>query len=466
MQAGQIIPSSDLRFLPLQSVIPRQGNPRIHSAKQIRQIAESIRGLGFLTPIIVDENDVILAGHGRWLAARKLGLESVPVVRHEYLSDAQKRAFVLADDRIAQEAGWDRELVRLELGVLADLLPPTGLDLTITGFAVPEFDALQKDLGRPAADSDDEVPDLPDSPVSVQGDVWLLERHRILCGDARRSEDFEKLIGCKKVRAVFTDPPFNLASRQIGGRGRIQHKDFAFAAGEMASGAYRLFLTETLGHGVRVSAPGAVHYICIDWRHIADLAEVADPLFEQMLNLVVWNKTNGGQGSFYRSQHELIGVFRVGGKGHRNNVELGRFGRNRSNVWTYAGVNTFGKDRLETLSLHPTVKPIALVADALLDCTAPSEIVLDQFAGSGTTLLAAEKVGRIGYGIEYDPTYVDVAIRRWEAATKKEAILEGDGRTFEAVQKARNDAAKLPRLESRSKAATQSVRTRRGRRHG
>lgn len=461
-----MVSGSALRFVPLQSIKPRLGNPRMHSTKQIRQIAQSIRGLGFLTPIIVDENDVILAGHGRWLAAQQERLKSVPVVRHEHLSEAQKRAFVLADNRIAQEAGWDRDLLRLELGVLADLLPPEGLDLTITGFAVPEFDALQKDLGPPAAEPADEIPELPASPVSASGDVWVLGRHRILCGDARRSDDFKKLVGTKRARAVFTDPPFNLGSRQIGGRGRIQHRDFAFAAGEMSPKAYRIFLTDTLGNGVSVSAPGAVHFVCIDWRHVADLVEVASPLFEQMLNLVVWNKTNAGQGSFYRSQHELIGVFRVEGKPHRNNVELGRFGRNRSNVWTYAGVNTFGKDRLQALSQHPTVKPVALVADALLDCTAPGEIVLDQFAGSGATILAAEKVGRIGYGIEYDPAYVDVAIRRWETATKQEAILESDGRTFEAVQMSRNAGARPSRAETSLSNETKPVRSRRGRRHG
>jgi DNA modification methylase len=182
----------------------------------------------------------------------------------------------------------------------------------------------------------------------------------------------------------------------------------------------------------------------MDWRHVSDLIEVGRKLYGATLNLVVWNKSNGGQGSFYRSQHELIGVFRAGDEPHRNNIELGRFGRNRSNVWTYTGVNTFGRGRMEALAAHPTVKPVALVADALLDCRARGEVVLDQFAGSGTTILAAEKVGRIGYGIEFEPKYVDVAIERWQRMTKLEATLAGDGRTFEEIRAARSKAMAAP----------------------
>jgi DNA modification methylase len=192
-----------------------------------------------------------------------------------------------------------------------------------------------------------------------------------------------------------------------------------------------VFLSQTLSNGVRVSAQGAVHYICIDWRHISELIEAGRDLYGDLLNLIVWVKSNAGQGSFYRSQHEFIGVFRVGEEPHRNNIELGRFGRNRSNVWIYAGVNTFGKGRMEALAAHPTVKPVALVADALLDCTARGDVVLDQFMGSGTTILAAEKVARVAIGIEYEPRYVDVAILRWQRMTKLEAILAGDGRSFE-----------------------------------
>lgn len=451
--------------MPIESIQPRVGNPRTHSAKQVQQIASSIRVFGFLNPIIVDENNVLLAGHGRWLAAKQTGLKSVPIVQYDHLSEVEKRAFVIADNRIAEQAGWDRNLLRLELGVLADLLPPQDLDLSITGFAIPEFDALQRDLGPTTTEPDDKIPEPPASPVSAMGDIWLLGKHRILCGDSRQENDFRKLFGTKRANAIFTDPPFNLKSRKIGSRGRFQHRDFAFASGEMSKGAYRIFLAETLGHGVSVSAPGAVHFVCIDWRHVADLIEVAGSLFDQMLNLIVWNKTNAGQGSFYRSQHELIGVFRAKGQQHRNNIELGRFGRNRSNVWTYPGVNTFGKDRLRTLSQHPTVKPVALVADALLDCTAPGDIVLDQFSGSGTTILAAEKVGRIAHCLEYDPAYVDVSIQRWQAATKQEAIREQDGLTFESALMLRQSGVLAARPAPLSNVVIKPARSPRKRRH-
>ena len=247
-------------------------------------------------------------------------------------------------------------------------------------------------------------------------------------------------MGGISASAVFCDPPYNLRVAKIGGRGRVRHREFAFASGEMTPLQFQAFLRETLGNAVHVSSPGAVFYVCMDWRHIGSLIDVGHDVFDAMLNLVVWNKSNAGQGSFYRSQHELIGVFQVGGNSHRNNVELGRFGRNRSNVWTYAGVNTFGRGRIEALRSHPTVKPVALVADALLDCTARGEAVLDQFVGSGTTVLAAEKVGRIGYGIEYEPAYVDVTIERWQKLTKLEATLAGDGRTFDEIRAARSSA--------------------------
>ena len=237
--------------------------------------------------------------------------------------------------------------------------------------------------------------------------------------------------------AVFCDPPYNLRARAIGGRGRVRHPDFAVASGEMHPGQFREFLSETLGNSLRVSSEGAVHFVCMDWRHVGDLIEVGRELYGSMLNLVVWNKTNAGQGSFYRSQHELIGVFRVGGRQHQNNVELGRYGRNRSNVWTYPGVNTFGRGRMDALAIHPTVKPIALVADALLDCTSRGDVVVDQFAGVGTTILAAEKVGRVAYAIEYEPRYVDAALGRWQQMTKLEAVLTGDGRTFEEIKEDR-----------------------------
>jgi DNA modification methylase len=427
-------------WMPIDALRPNPRNARTHSKKQIRQIESSIRKFGFLNPIIVDGDGTVLAGHGRLEAARLAGLVEVPTIRFDHLTPAQKRAYVIADNRIAEQAGWDQEILSIELGELIDLLPVEGMDVSLTGFEVPEIDMLMADMAASMPDPSDTVLPLPKKAVTHRGDLWQLGKHRLLCGDARVAGDFNRLMNGATAAAVFCDPPYNLRARAIGGRGRIRHRDFAVASGEMQPAQFRRFLSETLDNAVRVSREAAVHFVCMDWRHIGDLIEVGRGLYGGMLNLVVWNKSNAGQGSFYRSQHELIGVFRVGTQQHRNNVELGRFGRNRSNVWTYAGVNTFGRGRMEALAIHPTVKPVALVADALLDCTSRGDVVLDQFAGAGTTILAAEKVGRTACAIEFEPRYVDAALMRWQQSTKLEAVLAGDGRTFEEIAKHRTNS--------------------------
>jgi DNA modification methylase len=412
-------------------------NSRTHSKKQISLIAASIRQFGFSNPIIVDEAKTVLAGHGRLEAARLEGLTRVPIICLDHLTSLQKRAYLIADNRLAERSGWSRELLAIELGELTELLPAENLEISLTGFEIGEIDLLLSDMSVSKPELEDVLPALPRVAITTQGDVWLLGKHRLSCGDARKPDSFARLMNGALAAAVFCDPPYNLRAKSIGGRGKIQHSEFAFASGEMRPAQFRRFLCDTLSNGIRVSTEAAIHFVCMDWRHIADLIEVGREIYDTMLNLVVWNKSNAGQGSFYRSQHELIAVFRTGGHPHRNNVELGRFGRNRSNLWTYAGANTFGKDRMKSLAMHPTVKPTALVADALLDCTARGDIVLDQFAGSGTTILAAEKVGRIAYCLEYEPRYVDVGIQRCQQQTKLEATLEGDGRSFEEVGRAR-----------------------------
>jgi DNA modification methylase len=439
-----------VEMLSVAALRPNPKNPRKHSSRQLKRLAALIREVGFINPVIVDETKMILAGHGRVAAARKLGLTEIPVIIFDYLTPAQKRAYLIADNRIAEQAGWDQELLAVELGELIELLPAEGLDVTLTGFEVAEIDLLIANMATSPPAQEDVLPTLPNEVVSRSGDLWQLGKHRLLCGDAREAGNFVRLMDGTSAAAVFCDPPYNLRVSDIGGRGKIQHPEFAFASGEMQPAEYREFLSQTLGNGVRVSADGAVHFACMDWRHIADLIEVGRGIYGAMLNLVVWNKTNSGQGSFYRSQHELIGVFRVGEKSHKNNVQLGRFGRNRSNLWSYAGANTFSPDRMNVLSVHPTVKPVALVADAILDCTARGDVVLDQFAGSGTIVLAAEKTGRVAYAMEYEARYVDVAVRRWESVTKLEATLARDGRTFDEVA-----ASRLSRGESRTHQSAQ-----------
>jgi len=421
-----------IEWIETTALTPNRRNARTHSTKQIGQIAASIKTFGFLVPIVVDEPRNIIAGHGRYAAAQKLGLDKVPVIAVSGLSPAKKRALALADNKIAENAGWNREILAVELPELSELLVSDNLDISITGFAAAEIDQIIVDFesDTDAADTvDDTLLDQP--PVTQPGQLWQLGAHRILCGDARDPATLERLMDGGKAAMAFLDPPYNVRVRDIVGRGRVQHAEFAMASGEMSQSEFVAFLTEVLRGAATASNNGAVHCVCMDWRHIGDLLAAGHAVYGELLNLAVWVKTNAGQGSFYRSQHELIAIFRVGDAAHLNNIELGRHGRNRSNVWHYSGVNTFRTGRLEELHAHPTVKPVALVADAIKDCTRRGEIVLDTFSGSGTTLLAAERVGRCGFALEIEPRFVDVAIRRWQTLTRKDAIDSATGGCFD-----------------------------------
>jgi len=415
---------------------PNPRNARTHSKKQIRQIAESIKQFGFVNPVIADENGVLIAGHGRLEAASMLELSNVPVITLHGLTDAQKRTLMLADNKIAGNAGWDRERLAVEIPELSTLLEVEGLDIALTGFEIPEIDQLIVDFDDKSVDPDDEFEHGSGQPVAKTGDLWLLDQHRLLCGNARSETDLDRLMGSEMAAMGFLDPPYNVAVSSIVGRGRTKHREFAEASGEQSAPAFVEFLTATLGNAARVSAAGALAYVCMDWRHIAELLSAGKAVYSEHVNTVVWVKTNAGQGSFYRSQHEEILVFQVGSAAHRNNIELGRHGRSRTNVWKYPGANTFRKGRMDDLRLHPTVKPIALVSDAIRDCTRRRDIVLDLFCGSGTTILAAERVGRRGFGMEIDPIYVDTTIRRWQALTGKDAVLAGTTSTFNDIETA------------------------------
>ncbi len=303
------------------------------------------------------------------------------------------------------------------------------------------LDQIICDFEEDSADPADDVDSAWHSAqvISKPGDLWQLGNHRLLCGDARNKDHVSRLMGGDRADVSFTDPPYNLRIKGVVGRGRVKHGEFAMASGEMSCAEFTAFLKEALGIAADVSRDGAVHYVCMDWRHVAELIEAGRKVYGEMLNLAVWVKSNAGQGSFLRSQHELIGVFRVGDGKHLNNIQLGRHGRSRSNVWRYAGVNTFRAGRMDELAAHPTVKPVAMVADALKDCTRRGEIVLDTFAGAGTTILAAERVGRRAYAIELEPKYVGVAIKRWQAFTRRDVIHAETGQTFEEVARDRDD---------------------------
>lgn len=403
--------------IAITAVKPYDGNARTHTKKQIRQIARSIETFGWTNPVLIDEGRRVVAGHGRLEAAKLLGLDEVPAIRLRDLSDAQVRAYIIADNRLAELAGWDEEMLSVELKALTEI--ELDFDIEITGFETAEIDSLIK--GPVEADDEaDRVPEIDlDAPtLTSAGDLWQLGPHRILCGDAMDSRSFEKLLDGEVAQMVFTDPPYNVPiDGNVCGLGRIRHREFAMASGEMSEAEYADFLGTVLRLLRRYSCDGAIHFICMDWRHIRELLTVGNHVYTELKNLCVWNKTNGGMGAFYRSKHELVSVFKAGTGPHINNVELGTYGRNRTNVWDYAGVNSFGGDRDAQLALHPTVKPVAMVADAILDCSRRGGIVLDPFSGAGTTLIAAERVGRRGYGIEIDPLYVDVTVRRYRALT-------------------------------------------------
>jgi DNA modification methylase len=378
---------------------------------------------------------MILAGHARHEAAKQLGFTSVPVLQVTHLSEAQKAAYVLADNKLAQNAGWDRERLYSELNELSVVLIEENLDLSVTGFDIAELDALHTDFEGPAPGPLEDLPVLPEQPVTRLSDVWLLGGHRIACGDARDPLAYANLMRGQLAGMIFTDPPYNVPiSGHVGGRGRTKHREFAVASGELSSSEFASFLQRSLKLCADSSADGSIHYVFMDWRHADQLLAAGKVVYSALKNVCVWVKTNAGQGSFYRSQHELVFVFKHGDAEHLNTFELGQHGRTRTNVWNYAGANSFRAGRMDDLRMHPTVKPTALVVDAMKDCSRRGSIVLDPFLGSGTTLVAAEQIGRLAYGIELHPAYVDVSIERWQRLTRRDAVLEGTSITFDELR--------------------------------
>ena len=411
---------------------PHPLNPRTHSKKQTRQIAESIKRFGFQGVLIINGRNVVLAGHGRLEAVKLLGLHEVPCLRVKGLSDAEERAFVIADNKIAANAGWDRQLLAETFQQLLIELPELGIPLTldITGFETAEVDAILLDHAESDEEPADEDFELPRSPVTRRGDLWQLGANRLFCGDARDSAVYDRLLRGRLADMAITDPPYNVkVTGHVGGRGKTKHDEFAFGSGEMSGRQYQLFLARSLRQLGDVCKAGALLYIFIDWRHVEVVCEVGRVLGFSLRNICVWSKTTPGQGSFYRSAHELIAVFQKPGASSTNNIALGKFGRSRTNVWTFAAPNKF-KGADDPLAGHPTPKPVPMIAEAIKDATPRSGAVLDCFLGSGTTILAAEKVGRSGFGIEYEPAYCDLTIKRWQAYTGKDAILASSGRTF------------------------------------
>ena len=413
-----------IEMIAVGDLIPWARNARTHSRKQIRQIADSIETFGFTNPVLIDERRRILAGHGRVAAAKLHGMTEVPCVRIAHMTEAQKHAYVIADNKLALNAGWDEELLALELGALLDM-DDLDFEVDVTGFSIAEIDSLIEGQApeEPGDPRDDALPEARKVSARCRpGDVWQLGRHRLVCGDALDPETVALLMEDEAARMVFADPPYNVPIEgHVSGKGRIKHREFAMATGEMTVPEFTRFLQTAFWNMAAVSVDGAIHFLCMDWRHMGEMLAAGEGVYAELKNLIVWVKDNGGMGTFYRSRHELIFAFKVGTATHTNSFELGQHGRHRTNVWQYRGVNTLKAGRMDELALHPTVKPVQMIADAIKDVSGRGEIVLDLFGGSGSTLIAAEKTGRRARLAELDPLYCDRILARWEAYAKDTA---------------------------------------------
>jgi DNA modification methylase len=424
------------KVVDLVNLHPSPNNARKHSKAQIKALAQSIEAFGFGAPVLADKHGNILAGHARSEAAKLLGLNKVPVIFLDHLTETQAKAYMLADNKLTDRSAFDEPKLAVQLKELSDLA--LEFDIEATGFEAPEIDFRIQSLEENVDDSDDQFEISAGPAVSVPGDVWHLGDHRLYCGDALEEASYVTLMGGIKANAIFSDPPYNVKiGGHVSGKGKILHREFPMATGEMSADEFTDFLTSTMTNIVRHMAPGALLYFCMDWRHMTETLAAGAASGLTLLNLCVWVKSNGGMGSLYRSRHELIFVLKNGSDPHQNNVQLGRFGRNRTNVWNYTGANSFArKGSKRGTELHPTVKPILMVSDAILDCTQRNDVVLDPFLGSGTTLLAAERTGRRCYGIELDPLYVDATIERWQRMTGLKALTPF-GETFDFVRSKR-----------------------------
>ncbi|MGE3779179.1 MAG: site-specific DNA-methyltransferase [Pirellulaceae bacterium] len=433
--------ASKSRLIPIGKLKPFHRLSRRHPKEQIAVLKGSLEAFGFINPLIVDDENHILAGHGRWEAAKQLGLREVPVVEVDHLTPDEKRAYVIADNRIAEKSGFDPAILAVELEYLSSI--DLDFDVSVTGFSIAEIDLVIGEAADAAslADQADLVDEAPPGPaVTRPGDVWNLGPHRLVCGDALSAASHEAALQGRKARLALTDPPYNVPiDGFVSGGGR--HRDFAMAVGEMSTDQFTGFLATALTRMRSGVVDGGLIYSFMDWRHVLELEIAARRADLTTLNVCVWDKGTGGMGSFYRSQHELCFVYKVGTAPHLNTVELGRHGRTRTNVWKHPGLSTFGRGRDEALASHPTSKPVALLAEAIKDCTRRRDLVLDPFAGSGSTLIAAEKAGRIAACIELDPLYVDTIVRRWEKLTGETAVQADTGEDFSTAAVTRRDAA-------------------------
>ncbi len=427
------IPDLKLIDVPLDELRPAARRVRRANKTQIARIRRSIEKFGMVKPILITQDTEIVDGHEMLEVLRQIGVERVPCLRVDHLSELEIRQLRLALNKIAETGSWDLDALKLEFEDLLDL----DVDLEITGFEMGEIDQvlmIGEDSGEDPLDAIQARPDPAAPVISRRGDFWRLGEHLLLCGDARDPADLCRLTSDELIAMLLTDPPYNVRVNGFVRTGRTRcYREFAEASGEMSPEAFTAFLADVLGLAGTALAPDAPAFVFMDWRHMRELDAALATAGFRMVNLCVWVKPVGGMGGLYRSRHELVFVATRGTASPRNNVQLGRFGRNRTNVWEYAGATGGDTDPQDDFAAHPTVKPIRLLADAILDVTAAGDIVLDTFTGSGSTLLAAERTRRRCRALEIDPAYVDLTIHRWQAMTGDDAVLEETGETFEAV---------------------------------
>lgn len=410
-----------MKKVQVSKLVPYKNNARTHSQRQIEQIAKSIKSYGFVNPVLVDKENQIIAGHGRVEAAKLLGLTEVPCILIEHLTPAQKRAYIIADNKLAEKAGWDEALLKIELQGLLEL--DEEIDLTTTGLEMAEIDILLHE-DAPEQDKSDALPEGQILAKVKSGQIWQLGQHRLICADSLQKTSYMRLLGQERATVVISDPPYNVkVDGHIRSKGTTKFKEFKMASGELTDAEFGNFLSTAFKNFKEFSIDGSLHYHFIDWRGVALMCNQAKSVYADLKNILIWDKCSGGMGSMYRSRHEMICLFKKGRAPHINNIELGQHGRYRTNVISYPGVYINNKVNKEAIKLHPTCKPVGLLADLIWDCTRRGDIVLDGFGGSGSTLLAAERTGRKARLIELDPSYCDVIIWRWEKATGQKAKL-------------------------------------------
>mgnify|MGYP003671624178 FL=1 len=422
---------SGIEYVSVDSLKAYANNPRRHPKRQRNRLDRSLAAFGFVMPVIVDDENVVVAGEALTEAARHLGYTKVPVVRIHHLAPDAIKALRIALNRLPELAEWDEEKLAFEFQALVEV----DFDVELTGFDNAEIDLTIDHAFAPvAAAPADQVPAIEDVAVTRLGDLWQLDEHLVLCGDAREPEAYSAVLQGRLAVVTTTDPPYNVRVRgNVCGSGAIKHDDFVMASGEMSEEEFRDFLEAFTRNAIQSSTPGSLHFIFMDWRHLRVLQEVCDKFYGPQVNLCVWVKSNGGMGSLFRSRHELVVVYKNGTAPHVNNVQLGRYGRNRTNVWEYEGANSLSVERRADLALHPTVKPVAMIADVIRDASNRGDLILDPFLGSGTAVIACEQTGRVCAGLELDPKYVDVAVRRWQAYTGNKARHAHTGMTFDEM---------------------------------